>query len=166
MKRTYGFTIVELLIVIVVVAILASLSYVGYTNISNRAYDSSVQSDLAQIGKKLELYRAENGLWPVGHTQLQGTGIKVSKDAYGHHYDLSGAQYNLLYCRIPDGGGTMAVVGRSKSGNIFSYAAGTVSAYTGRWSGTFDTCADATGMTWGGGDRDWLYENGAWQSYL
>ena len=52
MKRAYGFTIVELLIVIVVVAILASLSYVGYVNIANRANDSAISSDLSNFAKK------------------------------------------------------------------------------------------------------------------
>ena len=51
-KRAYGFTIVELLIVIVVVAILASLSYVGYVNIAYRANDSAISSDLSNFAKK------------------------------------------------------------------------------------------------------------------
>ena len=164
MQRARGFTIVELLIVIVVVAILAALSYVGYTNISNRAYDSSVQSDLAQIGKKLELYRAEKGLWPVGDTQLRETGIKVSKDAYGEHYV---AQYNLVYCRLSDGSGDIAVIGRSKSGKMYAYSQGAVKEFTGRWTGSPPTCADAMGTsTWDGTDRDWLFNSGAWKSYL
>ncbi len=51
-KRAYGFTIVELLIVIVVVAILASLSYVGYVNVANRSNDSAISSDLSNFAKK------------------------------------------------------------------------------------------------------------------
>ena len=33
-RRAYGFTIVELIIVVMVIAILAAVSYVAYTNIS------------------------------------------------------------------------------------------------------------------------------------
>ena len=67
MKRAYGFTIVELLIVIVVIAILAGLSYVGYTNIQAKARDSTRLGDIAQITKALELYYIDNGEYPVGH---------------------------------------------------------------------------------------------------
>lgn len=61
MRRAYGFTIVELLIVIVVVAILAALSYVGYANISARARDSIRQQDMATIKKALLAYDVEHG---------------------------------------------------------------------------------------------------------
>lgn len=165
-QRTYGFTIVELLIVIVVIAILAALSYVGYVSISNRAYDSSVQSDLAQIGKKFELFRAEKGLWPVGHTQLQETGIKASKDAYGHHHVNASGGYNLLYCRRTDGQGDIALVGRSRSGKIFAYTERPVSEFTGRWTGSVSTCTDALGMWNSDYNREWLYEADTWKPYL
>lgn len=67
-NRTNGFTIVELLIVIVVIAVLASLSYVGYTSISNRAYDSRVVSAVAEFEKALRLWSAETGITkPLGN---------------------------------------------------------------------------------------------------
>ena len=161
-----GFTIVELLIVIVVIGILAAISIIAYNNVSDKANDSSVQSDLRSIAQKLTLYQAEYGSWPVGHTQLANSGIKVSKGAYGHHYNLNGNEYNLVYCRLPSGDGEIGLVGRSKSGRMFAYVKGAVSEFSGRWSGTNATCTDAMGVSWGGGDRDWLFELGAWKNYL
>lgn len=62
MKKTItGFTIVELLIVIVVIAILASISIVAYTGVQQKARDSKRKSDVAQIGKALQLYATDNG---------------------------------------------------------------------------------------------------------
>jgi prepilin-type N-terminal cleavage/methylation domain-containing protein len=64
MKNAYGFTVVELLIVIVVVAILAAVSVIGYTNIKQRAYESSITMQLSQIRKEMEAQRVVNGEWP------------------------------------------------------------------------------------------------------
>ena len=56
-----GFTIVELLIVIVVIAILAAISIVAYNGIQQRARDNIRKSDIAAIGKSLQLYAVDNG---------------------------------------------------------------------------------------------------------
>ena len=47
-RRSPGFTIVELLVVIVVIAILATISIVAYNGIQNRARTASVASALSQ----------------------------------------------------------------------------------------------------------------------
>lgn len=143
--RAHGFTIVELLIVIVVIAILAALSYVGYVNISNRAYDSSVQSDLQNMGKKVRLFRAEYGNFPSGSgntiTSPEPVGIGVFQPAR-QSYDTS--VYNLYYCwGTVDGVETFAIGARSRSGNRFFIAeSGGVVQYTGAavFNGGGNTC--------------------------
>jgi type II secretion system protein G len=65
-KRTSGFTIVELLIVIVVIAILATISVVAYAGIQVRARDSQRQQDIKQIVAALEMYYLDNGAYPNG----------------------------------------------------------------------------------------------------
>ena len=64
-KKAQAFTIVELLIVIVVIAILAAISIAAYTNIQNRANDSVVKSDMNNVGRFMELYRAEYGAFQL-----------------------------------------------------------------------------------------------------
>jgi prepilin-type N-terminal cleavage/methylation domain-containing protein len=65
MRKRYGFTIVELLIVIVVIAILAAISIVAYNGIQQRARDNIRKSDLAQIEKSLELYKIDKGKYSL-----------------------------------------------------------------------------------------------------
>lgn len=59
MKKAYGFTIVELLVVIVVIAILAAVSVVAYSGVAAQARDSQRAQDLANIKRMLLLYNTE-----------------------------------------------------------------------------------------------------------
>lgn len=63
-QRPHGFTIVELLIVVVVIAVLAAITIVAYTGIQQRAYTSSMLSDLSTNSKKLELFQVDNAHYP------------------------------------------------------------------------------------------------------
>lgn len=63
-RRTSGFTIVELLIVIVVIAILAAITIVSYRGIQARALDARRESDMVSIRKKLEIFKAHKGYYP------------------------------------------------------------------------------------------------------
>lgn len=60
-----GFTIVELLIVIVVIAILAVIATVAYNGIQERARETALLSDSAQVGKQLKLFQADKGRYPA-----------------------------------------------------------------------------------------------------
>ncbi len=60
-----GFTIVELLIVIVVIAILAAITIVAYNGVQQQANVSKSLSDLSNINKLIQLYHAENGVYPI-----------------------------------------------------------------------------------------------------
>lgn len=59
-QKQKGFTIVELLIVIVVIAILAAITIVAYNGIQNRAKASAVQSDVVNLVKKVEAFKAQS----------------------------------------------------------------------------------------------------------
>lgn len=165
-KHQSGFTIVELLVAIVVIGILAAITVVSYNSIQNRGYDTSVQNDLKNIAKQLELYNAEKYVFPVGDSQLATLGIKVTKSAYGNGFGNN--IHNLVYCRVTaDGPNKFALVAASKSGNLFTYKSttGLITQST-AWTpgGTPDICQAAGIMQTIGTDRDIFFYNGNWQS--
>lgn len=62
--KQFGFTIVELLIVIVVIGILASITIVAYNGVQSRAKFTVIRSDLEGMQKIIEYYNATNGSYP------------------------------------------------------------------------------------------------------
>ena len=60
MHRQYGFTIVELLVVIVVIGILASITIVAYTNVSNRAESAAAKANAEKVLKVVKAYAADD----------------------------------------------------------------------------------------------------------
>lgn len=159
-----GFTIVELLIVIVVIGILAAITIVAYNGIQGRANDAAIKSDLSSIAKKIQFYKVDQGVYPVGAAQLGTLDLQVTKSAYGNHYMVSANAYNLLYCRNNTSSpNQFGLVAYSKSGNSFQYTNGQVSDYTDPKVGSATTCS-SLGIDIGT-SRDYFYDQGAWHAY-
>ncbi len=74
-KKSKGFTLVELIIVIVIIGILAAVSVVGYTNQTSKARDTVRKSDLRQIFKALQVRNHERtGTYVIFGYGSAGTG--------------------------------------------------------------------------------------------
>ncbi len=63
--RSKGFTLIELLVVITIISVLSGLLLVNFVGIRQRGRDAQRKSDLEQIRSALELYRSDNGSYPV-----------------------------------------------------------------------------------------------------
>lgn len=83
-KSRYGFTIVELLIVVVVIAILAAIVIVSYNGIQGRAREVKIQSDIKQVAQLIEAYKITHGEYPVTSavTIIGGSTSVVAEDVY------------------------------------------------------------------------------------
>lgn len=83
-----GFTIVELLIVIIVIGILAALVLVAYSNVNSQAKVATLQSDLENAGKALELTKTQNNdLYP---TSQSAANLQASaNNTFSYTYDSS-----------------------------------------------------------------------------
>lgn len=79
----YGFTIVELLVVIVVIGILAAITIVAYSGITQRAKEAQLKSDLKSASTQLEIYSTtqNDGNYPNDASVINNNqGITHSKD--------------------------------------------------------------------------------------
>ena len=161
-KRAYGFTIVELLIVIVVIAVLAAISIVAYTGIQNRANDTSVRSDLNNIAKKIEIYRASTDSYPtntVAALTQALDGMQVAKAVYGN--GLNSNATNIIYCLSTDRS-KFGLAAWSTSGKAFAVINGLVQDFNYPAAVSATTCPRlVTPYTVGG--HFWFKEEGTWR---
>lgn len=95
LKKAYGFTIVELLVVIVVIAIIAAVSVVAYSGIQKRAIETTLQSDLRSAATQLSLDKARNEAYPTALSLADdGKGI-VGSNGTDFQYTSDGLSYCL-----------------------------------------------------------------------
>ncbi len=172
-KSVSGFTIVELLIVIVVIGILAAITIVAYNGVQNRASDTSVQSDLRNIAKQLEVGRVDSTTdsYPTNNTTLAAVvNIKVNKNSYAV---APNAGYNLLLCFPTTANPSEYIIlAQSKSGKKFYLRnSGAITEYTGAtsWSGgVASTLCDSVVTGWtasGAGYASSDTTSGPWRSW-
>jgi len=64
-KKNFGFTLIELLVVVVLIGLLTSIGVFSYSSTNQKARDGRRQADLEQIRTALEIYRADNGVYPA-----------------------------------------------------------------------------------------------------
>jgi prepilin-type N-terminal cleavage/methylation domain-containing protein len=170
----YGFTLIELLIVITVIAILAAITIVAYAGITGRANDVAVETDLHNDSTLLIANELPAGSFPNTELALSTQGLRVAENSYGNPIldGSTGYAYNLLYCSTVDGyqPSSFALIGSSKSGNVYSVAAdGNVVTFPkASWTGGWGTiCPAILGVSAGNSATGiWLYENSIWKSWL
>lgn len=143
LKRTSGFTIVELLIVVVVIAILAAITIVSYNGITNQAHDTAVKNDITAFKKKIELYNAENSMYPNGVAFLDIKGFFATKNSY---MTAPVTDHNFIYCMNGVNGVVQdyTIVAYSKSGKKFRATKGSgPQEYTTAWTNQTVACQDS-----------------------
>ncbi len=65
-RRTSGFTLIELILVIVILGILSSMVVPNFVGVSDDARVAATQSDMVVIGNALDRYEIYYGTYPTG----------------------------------------------------------------------------------------------------
>lgn len=68
--KTKGFTLVEMLVVATLIGLLSTVGMIGYQAIIRKGRDALRKSELEQIRSALEIYKSENGSYPVNSSAL------------------------------------------------------------------------------------------------
>lgn len=74
--KSYGFTLLEIMVVIMILGILASLTIPSLMSNKNRADRQKTLSDIVALENALDMYKLDNGRYP---TELQGINSLVVK---------------------------------------------------------------------------------------
>lgn len=78
--KAKGFTLVELLVVIAIIGLLSTLAVVALGSARSRARDARRISDIKQIQTALELYHADQGVYPIENPTAITLGASGSTD--------------------------------------------------------------------------------------
>lgn len=97
MKR--GFTLIELLVAVSIIGILLAIGVTNFRVANQKARDGRRQGDLEQVKAALELYRTDEGSYPVDIADLTGTYMnEVPSDPVNtnsYYYSSDGVTYEL-----------------------------------------------------------------------
>lgn len=103
-RRSTGYTIVELLVVIVVIGILASLTVIAFDNVQTRARDAKRVNDIAQLTKAMNSWVLKNDKAPnTTGAGYNGTGVGwVYEPSYTLNIEKVLQDARLIYGAVRD----------------------------------------------------------------
>lgn len=116
-RQKPAFSLIELLVVTTIIIVVSAIAMISYRTAGRNARDGKRQADNSQIRSALEIYRAENGSYPIhssfaslmGNTnftrylstpQMQDP-LNVSP--YFYTYTSNGAIYSVCYTQEANG---------------------------------------------------------------
>ena len=93
MKKSNGFTIVEIIVVIVIIGILAAVTIISYTGITQRVTIASMKSDLTDAAQQIKLFQLYNiaGNFPTANNCTNTASTEICLKTNGSNYYAAGS---------------------------------------------------------------------------
>jgi len=148
MKRR-GFTLIELMVVIAIIIILAAIAIPNYLNMTKRAKNSRVQSDMATLATGLETFKTDWGAYPkvakANAEAVNASGSNIFHELAGTDTTATGTHRNTV-------GATNAIGEKNPTGGpcIEYIKAGTLASIV----NPFDTSLSVMYYSYGGTNLD------------
>nr|WP_165419396.1 type IV pilin protein [Corallincola spongiicola] len=96
MRRSQGFTLIEVMITVAVIAILASFAYPSYQNYMAKTYRTEGKRELVRLSNLMEQYFLDSRKYP---TDLSKLGLVTSSSGFeteDGHYVISASQTTVF----------------------------------------------------------------------
>ena len=78
--KHYGFTLVEIIIVVAVIGILASISLVSYSGVKERSRAEKASANAATVKKVVENYYSRNNIYPTTVSSVRTALVALPSD--------------------------------------------------------------------------------------
>lgn len=94
-KRTSGFTIIEIIIVVAMIGILASITVFAFSNWRSRTARTEMKNEVAQAWAAAKNYRNYNGSYPTSQAAFNGVYTAGSSVTLTYVTTATGSDYCL-----------------------------------------------------------------------
>lgn len=90
MKKSLGFTLLEIMVVVVIIGILAAAIVPNIIGAADDARVIAAKADIANIGQALKLYRLDNSMYPSTEQGLGALSVKPTTAPQPNNYKNGG----------------------------------------------------------------------------
>lgn len=90
MKKSLGFTLLEIMVVVVIIGILAAAIVPNIIGAADDARVIAAKADIANIGQALKLYRLDNSMYPSTEQGLGALSVKPNTAPQPNNYKSGG----------------------------------------------------------------------------
>ena len=90
MKKSAGFTLLEIMVVVVIIGILAAAIVPNIIGAADDARVIAAKADIANIGQALKLYRLDNSMYPSTEQGLGALSVKPTTAPQPNNYKNGG----------------------------------------------------------------------------